>query len=540
MLNEPTERDVRATKLAAARLETTVYDLVMDLRRDVASLEFPLDIAGAAAARERKDLLLAQLDDYLLPRLAQLATPAIVVVAGSTGVGKSTIVNSLVGKEVTKASILRPTTREPVLVYHPDDDSLLAHNPLRAEVRAVADPSVPRGIVLLDAPDLDSIRDENRQVAKRLLEAADLWLFVTTSQRYGDALPWHTVTSAVERGTSVAMVLNRAPRTSLATVRADLLDRLRAHDLGAIPLFVIEDQGPHEGVLGRAIMAPIKSWLQSLAGTDNASTIIVTTLKGALTALPPRVSELVSATEEQFGAAEHMKEVARTALTEVYTAAQADVVAGDLAKGPISARWSALDSSLKLGKFVGRNGFARGNARAAGMRSAALAELSEDAMMVVSTYLHGMRNRSRAAMHAAVADAPGGELVPALFAARTELDHEFAKAWHLRLADLVNQAGAQAGQQGTRSVAAVGEPGLVAIVAAAVLGLEPATNLTRALLGNAGTALVAQEVTHLSHSISAQIEDEQFAFVAAINSLGIRKGSELSTRVRLAELRRLR
>ena len=47
--------------------------------------------------------------------------PLLMVVGGSTGAGKSTLVNSLVGAQVSAAGVLRPTTRAPVLVCHPDD-----------------------------------------------------------------------------------------------------------------------------------------------------------------------------------------------------------------------------------------------------------------------------------------------------------------------------------------------------------------------------------------------------------------------------------
>ena len=70
------------------------------------------------AARVR-DELVAQIDDYLLPRLRSMDAPLLMVVGGSTGAGKSTLVNSLVGADVSPAGVLRPTTRAPVLVCHP-------------------------------------------------------------------------------------------------------------------------------------------------------------------------------------------------------------------------------------------------------------------------------------------------------------------------------------------------------------------------------------------------------------------------------------
>ena len=76
---------------------------------------------GAAACPPDRDELLAQLDDYLVPRLRHPEAPLLAVIGGSTGAGKSTLVNSLVGRRVSEAGVLRPTTRTPVLVCHPDD-----------------------------------------------------------------------------------------------------------------------------------------------------------------------------------------------------------------------------------------------------------------------------------------------------------------------------------------------------------------------------------------------------------------------------------
>ncbi|WP_448629803.1 dynamin family protein [Cellulomonas soli] len=63
------------------------------------------------------------LAEHLVPRLTELSAPAVVVVSGSTGAGKSTLVNSLVGSEVSAAGVLRPTTRRPVLVHNPSTSS---------------------------------------------------------------------------------------------------------------------------------------------------------------------------------------------------------------------------------------------------------------------------------------------------------------------------------------------------------------------------------------------------------------------------------
>jgi putative ribosome biogenesis GTPase RsgA len=64
--------------------------------------------------------MVRQLDDHVLPRLENLGAPALVVIGGSTGSGKSTLVNSLVGTEVSKPGVL-----------HPDHDPSGPHSPSR-------------------------------------------------------------------------------------------------------------------------------------------------------------------------------------------------------------------------------------------------------------------------------------------------------------------------------------------------------------------------------------------------------------------------
>ncbi len=81
------------------------------LREAAAATRFALDIPGAEGARESGAELVRQLDDYLLPRLRRLDAPLLAVVGGSTGAGKSTLVNSLVRAQVSPAGVLRPTTQ---------------------------------------------------------------------------------------------------------------------------------------------------------------------------------------------------------------------------------------------------------------------------------------------------------------------------------------------------------------------------------------------------------------------------------------------
>ena len=108
--------------VTAAPATQDLLPAVTSLRDEVGSTRLPFDLPGVPAAESGRRELLRQLDDYILPRLASLDAPLLAVVGGSTGSGKSTLVNSLVGSVVSAPGVLRPTTRSPVLVHHPDDE----------------------------------------------------------------------------------------------------------------------------------------------------------------------------------------------------------------------------------------------------------------------------------------------------------------------------------------------------------------------------------------------------------------------------------
>lgn len=99
-------------------------------------------------------------------------------------------------------------------------------------------------MALLDAPDIDSVVSANRAIAARLLSAADLWLFVTTAARYADAVPWDLLRTAADRGTSVAIVLDRIPAEAIDEIRPHLATMLREQGLPTAPIFTVPGGTP--------------------------------------------------------------------------------------------------------------------------------------------------------------------------------------------------------------------------------------------------------------------------------------------------------
>lgn len=533
-----------------------MLDTVADLRREVAATRLPLPLDGVQEAESRRREVLDQLDDHLLPRLRELSAPAVVVVAGSTGAGKSTLVNSLLGAEVSPAGVLRPTTRRPVLVHHPDDAGLVTDHPLLAIVDVVAHDVVPRGLAVIDAPDLDSLVASNRSTAHRLLEAADLWVFVTTAARYGDALPWEVLDRAAQRGTSMAMVLNRVPDDAMVTVRSELMHRLRDRGMAAVPLFLVPDVGPHEGLLEPATVAPVLRWLTMVAGPDRARSVILRTQRGALTALAPWVDELAEAVQAQVDARAALVRLVEQAVEGPAERTESLVSGGAVAEGPVRSLWSA--ASADGGPMAGRRRPRRGRSA----RAEVLRQLAEELGTAAAVVLGSARRRGegavvdalRAASSAAataVLDAlgstdglPGGERDEPVPVASVLAPQESAADW-LRgaaqeLARLRQTADRPTAKALGRLVRALGDDGVATVVAAAAAGVEGAA----VELGVLGAQTVDPVVERVRTDLVARAREQTAAgaspALAVLDRTGLPDDAASALRLRLAELKGLR
>ena len=334
-------------------MDAALPDALTRLRDDLGAVRLSLELAGARDARRARDDVVAQVDDYLLPRLEQMDAPVLMVVGGSTGAGKSTILNSLVGTEVSPAGVLRPTTRAPVLACHPDDvrwfEDLrilpkLARTTGAATVsegslRLVPTAALQPGLALLDSPDIDSVLAENRALANQLLAAADAWLFVTTAARYADAVPWEFLRGARDRGTSLSIVLNRVPEDA-REVAAHLREMLREQDLGETELLVVPETELVDCLLPVRALAPVRRWLDTLAADAAArSDLIRRTLKGALANLPARTGGVVSAAAEQLAAASELRSEVDAAYAGALREVEEAMRSGSLLRGEVLARW---------------------------------------------------------------------------------------------------------------------------------------------------------------------------------------------------------
>lgn len=331
-------------------------DVLVDMRNQIASFQFVLDGPGTAAASATRRDLLNQLDDYVLPRVRRRRAPMLVVLSGSTGAGKSTLVNSLVGERVSATGVLRPTTSSPILVCHPDDAEWwlderhvlpgFGRVPGPAPDAVVGDQLVimrsdelPSGLALLDSPDVDSVFEDHHDFAAQFLAAADIWMCVTTASRYADAQVWRLLARARDHGATLAVVLSRVPEGAEEVVQ-HFTEMLADNGLERATRFVIPETKVAGGRLPGGEAKEIGDWLVSISEDEQRRVeVIRATLGSVLDTFRTRVPELAKQVEEQVAL--------RTTLRDEVEAAYATGLAeldeatrnGSLLRGEVLARW---------------------------------------------------------------------------------------------------------------------------------------------------------------------------------------------------------
>jgi GTPase Era involved in 16S rRNA processing len=186
--------------------------------------------------------------------------PLLAVIGGPTGAGKSTLVNSLVRSPVSLTGFLRPTTRKPVLVCHPRSWARVH----RHNLVAIQAPALPPGVALIDAPDINSIDQANRDLSNELFDDADLWVFVTTAARYADAEAWRHLRATQQRKVDLAVVLDRVAPQAVEEILPHLTELLG----GPVPLFVVPDSElDRQGMLPERVVTPIWEFLHKCASS---------------------------------------------------------------------------------------------------------------------------------------------------------------------------------------------------------------------------------------------------------------------------------
>ena len=192
----------------------------------------------------------------------------IVALAGSTGSGKSSLFNAIVGLDLATVGVRRPTTSTALACVwgRVGAGGMLdwlgierRHQVMRSSALEDTDVSDLQGLVLLDLPDHDSTAVSHRLEVRRLVELVDVVVWVLDPQKYADAaLHEDFLRPLASHAGVMVFVLNHADllsRTDLAACVADLRALLDDDGFKGSPLVVTSARtGLGQGRL-RALLA---------------------------------------------------------------------------------------------------------------------------------------------------------------------------------------------------------------------------------------------------------------------------------------------
>lgn len=353
-----------------------------ELSGTLAELPDGLDTRDAPAARAQRDRLVRDVAASAA-RARDLDAPLLVVLGGVTGAGKSTVTNSLVGRSVVRTGVIRPTTATPTLVVHPDDtgwfrgDRVLPGLPRVADATGrvggevlvvVEDAAIPSGLALVDAPDVDSVSEANRELADRLLDAADVWVWFTTAGKYADEESMRYVRRAAERHTSMIVALTQVHAPDREEVVVDLRAKLADAGAADAPIVVVPWTEVTDGRLPDPALAELSAAILPLATPAGRRDHRRRTLEGALDRLPEDVGELLAWLDGQLEEARLLTADAATAYAKATRDFAASIEEGLPLQQEVLSRWN---------RFVGGNRILRLAEEASGQARTWLRSLLE-------------------------------------------------------------------------------------------------------------------------------------------------------------------
>ena len=458
------------------------------------------------------------INEYLLPRLGDLDGPLVAVLIGSTGSGKSTLLNSIARQQVSIPGVIRPTTTMPIVWAHERhavryaDDFLAGYGSDGLPIDlATGTEQILDGLTLIDAPDFDSVVEGHRQMADDLLAVADVVVFVTSAQRYADAVPWEFLDKARSRAVPILFVVNRIPTGS-----ADLIldyRRLLAEKGFTLDrrFFEIAEQSIESGIgaLPVSAVADLRARLSAMADTSDRSAVLETSIRGAIEELSGRTAELELAVLDEEQEAETLRRVASETYARQIAEVSRSLASGELIRGEVLQRWQEFVGTGELIKAVGA-GLSRLSAwtrRVFGGTEAG-AKVRNDARSELRDVL--VRRTDLAASATAAAwelDPAGSELLTdrSLWQHADETEERADRAiedWLVGLRELIEGAGES--KKRTAQVASYGVNGLAIAV---ILGVFLQTGgLTGTEMGVAAGAAAAQQkiLEHLFGSAAAR------------------------------------
>lgn len=348
----------------------------------------------ADEAMRRAHQLADHVRGHVLPRARSLDAPLLVLLVGPTGAGKSSLLNGLAGRAASRAGVLRPTTRDLVVLVRPEDrPALLADgSPLAAvgagRAQVVDDASAPAGVALVDAPDVDSVEHANRELTDRLTEAADLGVFVTTATRYADRVPWDVLERIRDRGLPLVVVVNRMPADpdDRTTILGDVRRLLAESAIHPAEIIAVDEGAVDPSVDGlqAASIGPLRDRLAAL-GSDHGArrALAARALAGSLAGLGPLLERVADDAEHEAIEADALRRVVGHAFGSELSTLHEDVGRGTFLRTEALRQWQEFVGADQITRLFSTGiGRLRGSIATflTGMPRAPVAEVRDEAI----------------------------------------------------------------------------------------------------------------------------------------------------------------
>jgi len=220
--------------------------------------------ARVAGLDEATDAGRGRLDDALVTRaegvvgraenrLRLSADHTVVAIAGATGSGKSSTFNALTGLEISSVGVRRPTTSWTTACVwgHEGAEELLEWLGIPPRHRVVRDTllesgredTAMQGVVLLDLPDHDSTEVSHHLEVDRLVQLADMLVWVLDPQKYADAAIHDRYLAPLKTHKDVMLVVLNHIDTVPEARRESMVDDVRrllvADGLEGVPVLAL-------------------------------------------------------------------------------------------------------------------------------------------------------------------------------------------------------------------------------------------------------------------------------------------------------------
>jgi len=197
--------------------------------------------------------LLSEAEDVLAragERMRLSSAHTVVVLAGGTGSGKSSLFNRLAGADFSTVGVTRPVTRDAHACIWGEAGvgALIDWLGVPARNRYSRTSALDKGeddlagLVLLDMPDHDSVMSHVGDLVDRLVSLADVMIWVLDPQKYADAAVHRRFLVPLAGHSDVlAVVLNQSDQLDAAQIdecRQDLRRLLDSESVHDVPILV--------------------------------------------------------------------------------------------------------------------------------------------------------------------------------------------------------------------------------------------------------------------------------------------------------------